>query len=72
LALSGQADQARSLLAPLAEAPGAPARVRHDFAMVSEIDGDRPVAEEMLQPELSPEDLQAALRGYDALSGRSP
>jgi Flp pilus assembly protein TadD len=71
LALSGQAGQARTLLAPLAEAPGAPARVRHDFAMVSEIAGDRPTAEQMLQPELSPEDLQAALRGYDAVAGIS-
>jgi Flp pilus assembly protein TadD len=71
LALSGQADRARDLLAPLAEAPGASTRVRHDFALVSEAAGDRPVAEEMLQPDMSQDDLQAALKGYDALSGRS-
>jgi Flp pilus assembly protein TadD len=70
LALSGQADHARNLLAPLASAPDASSRVRQDFAVVAEISGDRTAAAAVLQPDLSPQDVQAALTGYDALAGR--
>jgi Flp pilus assembly protein TadD len=67
LALSGQVDHARKLLRPLAAAPDAAPRVRHDFALVSELAGDHVAAENALGADLSPGDLQSALKSYDAL-----
>jgi Flp pilus assembly protein TadD len=69
LALSGHAGAARDLLRPLADAADASPRVRHDFAAVSAMAGDRAGAEAAFQNDLSPEDLHDALESYGALSG---
>jgi Flp pilus assembly protein TadD len=68
LALSGQADRARDLLRPLAAAPDVSPRVRHDYALVSEIAGDHAAAETTLKNDLSADDLRTALKSFDALS----
>jgi Flp pilus assembly protein TadD len=70
MALSGQAGQARNLLAPLASSPDATSRVRQDYALVTELSGDRGAAAALLEPELSAQEAQAALSGYDALVGK--
>ena len=68
LALTGQAAQGAALLRPLAAGPDAPARLRNDMAVVSELAGDRAGAAEMLGTGLSPEQVRDTLRGYDALA----
>ncbi|MCB8875895.1 tetratricopeptide repeat protein [Acidisoma silvae] len=67
MALSGQASQARNLLAPLAAASDATPRVRQDYALASELTGDHATATQVLQSDMSPSQAQAALSGYDAL-----
>jgi Flp pilus assembly protein TadD len=72
LALGGQAAQGAALLRPLAGAPNASPRVRQDMAAVSELAGDRPGAVRMLGQDMSPDQVQDTLRGYDALSLSPP
>lgn len=66
MALSGQASEAVPLLRPLAADAGATRRDRHDLAAALAISGDRVAASQILRADLSPEQVQAALRAYTA------
>ena len=67
LALSGDANGAIRLLQPLATAPGAPPRVRHDLALALTLDGRRAEASAVLGADLPTEQLRGTLDGFEAL-----
>jgi Flp pilus assembly protein TadD len=68
LGLSGQAAQGADLLRPLAAAPDATPRVRHDFAIVSALAGDQQAAAQAFGADLPPDKVRAALRALDAFA----
>jgi Flp pilus assembly protein TadD len=67
LVLSGDAAKAAEVLQPLATRPGAPAKVRHDYASALAMAGDRAEAERMLSPELKPDQVRVALAAFAQL-----
>ena len=67
MALSGQASKAVPLLRPLVAVAGSTRLERHDLAVALAMSGDRDGASQILSADLSPEQVQAALRGYAAL-----
>jgi Flp pilus assembly protein TadD len=66
LAMSGQGEQATSLIRPMATAPGASRKMRHDYAAVLAMSGDRAGAERLLQTDLSPTEINEFLDRLDA------
>lgn len=66
MALSGQSSQALPVLQPLAADANATRRERHDLAAVLAISGDKNGAREILSADLSPAQVQTALRAYGA------
>ncbi len=68
LALSGEAGKALEILRPLGSSPNAPPRVRHDLATALALSGDRAGAERLLRPDLTPEQVQAAMDAYAVLA----
>jgi len=66
MAMSGSAQDAVQMLRPLAAAPGASRKVRHDLAAALTMEGDRAAAEQILSADLSPAQVQQALDAYAA------
>jgi Flp pilus assembly protein TadD len=67
LGLSGQTAEAIPLLRPLAQAPGAAVKVRHDMAAVLAMAGERGSAAQMLAVDLPDREVQQALGVFSAL-----
>jgi Flp pilus assembly protein TadD len=67
LALSGQPAEAITILAPLATRPDATPRIRQDYAVALVLAGRIDEAQRLLGKDLSPEDVAAAVRGYELL-----
>jgi Flp pilus assembly protein TadD len=67
MALHGQAANAVQILAPLARNQEASRRLRHDFAAVLAMAGDKEAARKILGEDLAPEQIERALLGYEAL-----
>ena len=64
LAMSGHSRDAVQLLQPLANRPNATEQMRHDFAAVLTMSGDRPGAETILSKDLPPDQVQQALAAF--------
>jgi hypothetical protein len=64
----GRADDAAPMLRPLASAPNAPRRLRHDLAAVLAMGGDRSQAQRILAQDLSPDQVDQALAIFTAAS----
>jgi Flp pilus assembly protein TadD len=67
LALSGQAARAEAMLRDLAQNVGATSKVRLDLAIAEVIAGHDQDAMQVMGAELSPEEAQAALAGFQQL-----
>jgi Flp pilus assembly protein TadD len=67
MALNGQAANAVPLLAPLARNVDASPRLRHSLAAVLMMAGDKDAARRILSQDLTPEQVERALLGYEAL-----
>ena len=72
LAMSGQGARALPLIQPLASAPGASRKVRHDYAVVLAMSGKRAEAERILAADLTPEEVRQALAELDAKAAQTP
>jgi hypothetical protein len=68
LAMIGRADDAAPMLRPVAEAPSAPRKFRHDMAAVLAMGGDRDGAEHILAKDMSPEQASRAVAIFTAAS----
>jgi Flp pilus assembly protein TadD len=68
MAMGGDGPGALRLIRPLAEAPNATRKLRHDYAAVLAMSGNRSEAEHILSADLSPAETRQAL---DAYAGRS-
>lgn len=66
MAMSGQGDGAVRMMRPLAEAPNATRKLRHDYAAVLAMSGNRTDAERILSADLSPAETRQALDAYAA------
>jgi tetratricopeptide (TPR) repeat protein len=66
MAMSGQGAAAVQLLKAKANEPGAPTKIRHDYAVVLAMAGNRPEAERVLSENLSPDEVHQVL---DAVTG---
>jgi Flp pilus assembly protein TadD len=66
LAMSGQGERAMPLIQPLATAPGASRKVRHDYAAILAMSGRRAEAQEILGADLTPEEVRQAMAEFDA------
>jgi Flp pilus assembly protein TadD len=64
LAMTGKSQDAVQLLRPLATRPEASPQLRHDFAAVLAMGGDRVEAERILSKDLPPNEVQLALGAY--------
>jgi Flp pilus assembly protein TadD len=67
MALAGQAALAVQILAPLMRDSDASRRQRHNLAAVLAISGDKDGARRVLNEDLTPEQIERALLGYEAL-----
>jgi Flp pilus assembly protein TadD len=67
LGLSGQTAEALPLLRPIAQAPGAGVKVRHDMAAVLAMAGERGSAAQMLAVDLPEQEVEQALGVFSAL-----
>lgn len=70
LAMSGQGARALPLIQPLASAPGASRKMRHDYAAVLAMSGKRAEAEAILRADLTPEQVRQVLAEFDARGAR--
>ena len=68
LAMMGRADDAAPMLRPIADAPSAPRKLRHDMAAVLAMGGDRAGAERILTKDMSPEQASQAVAIFTAAS----
>ncbi len=66
LAMTGQSGDAIKLMRPLADKPGASPQLRHDYAAVLTMAGDKPAAERILSADLTDTEVQQAMAGYAA------
>lgn len=66
MAMAGASGDAVRMLRPIASDPTASRKLRHDFAAVLTMAGDRGQAERILSSDLSPNDVQQALDAYAA------
>lgn len=69
LAMTGRADDAAPMLRPVAEAPAAPRKYRHDMAAVLAMGGDRAGAERILSKDMSVEQAKQAVAIFTATPG---
>ena len=65
LALGGRPKEGAAILQPMATSSGASKQMRHDYAAVLAIGGDREAAARILQTDLSPADVDTALRAFE-------
>lgn len=68
LAMTGRADDAAPMLRPVADAPSAPRKFRHDMAAVLAMGGDRDGAQRILSQDMSPEQANKAVAIFTAAS----
>jgi Flp pilus assembly protein TadD len=68
LSVSGRAAEAIPLLRPLAEAPSADTKTRQDLAVALAMAGDRAAAARLLGRDMSPAEVEVALRQFVALA----
>ena len=66
MAMSGQGARALPIIRPLAEAPGATRKTRHDYAAVLAMSGRKAEAEAILSQDLTPEEVRQALAEFEA------
>jgi Flp pilus assembly protein TadD len=66
MALTGRAPDAVRRLAPLASAPGASRRVRHDYAAALALAGDRAQAATVMAADMPPDEAARAVAAYGA------
>ncbi|MSP02999.1 MAG: SPOR domain-containing protein [Acetobacteraceae bacterium] len=71
LGMSGQGAAAVQLLRPVATAPGATVKVRHDYAIVLAMAGNRAEAERVLGESLSPAEVRQVLDGVTSNTTRT-
>jgi Flp pilus assembly protein TadD len=71
LAMSGQGARALPLIQPLASAPGASRKLRHDYAAVLAMAGKRAEAERILGADLTPEEVRQVMAEFDAKMSQS-
>ena len=64
MAMTGHGSDAIKLIKPLAINPGATRKLRHDYAAVLTMAGDRPEAERVLSQDLPPSEVKQALDAY--------
>lgn len=72
LAMSGQGARALPLIQPLASAPGASRKLRHDYAAVLAMSGKRAEAEAILGADLTPAEVRQAMAEYEAKARSAP
>lgn len=72
LAMSGQGARALPLIQPLASAPGASRKLRHDYAAVLAMSGKRTEAQAILSADLTPEEVRQAMAEFDAKASQTP
>ena len=70
LSVSGRAAEAIPLLRPLAEAPSADSKTRQDLAVALAMAGDQAAAARLLGRDMSPAEVEVALRHFVALAKR--
>lgn len=68
MALSGQAQDAVQMLQPFASDPQASRRIRHDLAAAMVLAGDRQGAARILGADMTPEQVDQALRAYETFA----
>lgn len=68
LAMTGRADDAAPMLRPVADAPSAPRKFRHDMAAVLAMGGDRAGAARILSKDMTPEQADKAVAIFTAAS----
>lgn len=61
MAMSGDGSGATRLLKPIATGPSANRKLRHDYAAVLALSGDRAEAERVLAPDLNPDEIRQFL-----------
>jgi Flp pilus assembly protein TadD len=71
MAMAGRAEDAAPLLRPLADAPNASRKLRHDLAAVLAMGGDRSGAEHILAQDLPPAQVDKALSIFAAAGAAS-
>ncbi len=71
MAMSGQGAQAIPLIQPLASAPGASQKLRHDYAAVLAMAGRRAEAEAILSMDLNAPEVRQAMAEFDARAAQS-
>jgi Flp pilus assembly protein TadD len=67
MALSGRAPEAVQILRPLAARPDATPRTRHDLAVALAMAGQRDEAARVMAEDMTPDQVEQALRGVGAL-----
>lgn len=72
MAMSGQGTQALPLIQPLASAPGASQKLRHDYAAVLAMAGRRAEAEAILAMDLSPPEVRQAMAEFETRAAAQP
>jgi hypothetical protein len=72
MAMSGQGPAAVQLLKAKATEPGAPLKVRHDYAVVLAMAGNRPEAERVLSENLSPDEIHQVLDTVTGTHTKAP
>ena len=72
LALSGHTAEAMTLLAPLAQAPEATARIRQDFAAAAAMAGREDVAREAMSLDLPRDQVATAMNAFNVLGHGQP
>ena len=72
LAMAGRGSAALPLIQPLATAPNASTKLRHDYAAVLAMSGRRADAEQILSVDLTPEQVRQVLAEFDARARQSP
>ena len=72
MAMSGQGPAAVQLLKAKATEPGAPVKVKHDYAVVLAMAGNRPEAERVLSENLSPDEIHQMLDTVTGTHTKAP
>jgi Flp pilus assembly protein TadD len=72
MAMSGQGPAAVQLLKAKATEPGAPVKVKHDYAVVLAMAGNRPEAERVLSENLSPDEVHQLLDTVTGTRTKAP
>lgn len=72
LALEGKGDEAVGYLQPLASDAGASSRIKDDLALALAVTGHTEEAGRILEADMKPQDVQAAISAYESLGHALP